>query len=423
MKQRKTMKLWQMLVLAAICLGLLLDMFLPLWNINGTKMVDWYVDMAEEVIEEDVDIPGINNRLLKDALDYQGDDKQEKLNEWAEQMDQAVEKMEEAVGINIGSLSGIGYVTMDVNAFLIGDKEYTQNDLEKFEKKLEEKDSKDLVKAKQQISNAKVAFATEYYRTGIILLLILLGFFLKWSKRIVSIISAVFGFLTMGFYALIWWGTPWFMLNEIEDKVLAEQLQPVIKSLWSSIVGMGIIVGFILGLLLLVMGIVTCIVGQREIEVIDDFNNNIFYDRNNDVQRNIWDNQNQTAVFDHNNLNRNGNENKEDNVVLKPPKPKAGQVKCTQGAAMGQGFKLPEDRKVIVGKSPQNATLVIHDQHVSNVHCSIRYRAETNSYIVKDHSTNGTFVQGVRLAKDIAVEYPAGTVLSLADGSNKITLG
>ena len=90
---------------------------------------------------------------------------------------------------------------------------------------------------------------------------------------------------------------------------------------------------------------------------------------------------------------------------------------------MGQGYKLPADRKVIVGKSPQNATLVIHDPHVSNIHCSIRYRAETNSYIIKDHSTNGTFVNGIRLGKEVAVEYPAGTVLSLADGANKITLG
>ena len=61
--------------------------------------------------------------------------------------------------------------------------------------------------------------------------------------------------------------------------------------------------------------------------------------------------------------------------------------------------------------------------NVSNVHCSIRYRANSNTYIVKDHSTNGTFVNGVRLQKDMEMQFPAGTVLQLADGSNEITLG
>lgn len=414
MKQRNTMKLWQMLVLAVTCVGLLIDMFLPLWNINGTKMVDWYMDMTNEIIEQDIDIPWMDKSALKSVLEYQGDDKQKLLEKWAEQMDEAIEKAEETVGINICSLSGIGYVTMDVNAFLIGHKEYTQDDLEKLEKKLEEKNSKDL-EAKQQITKGKVTFAIEYFGTGIILLLILLVFFLKWNKYIASIISSVFGFLSMGFYALYWWGIPWVILNEVEDKELAEQLQPVITSLWSSVVGMGVMLGFIFGALLFVMGIISCFVGKPE-------------SIPNPIPTPIPTPE--PFPFPGPNPFPNPTPNPfplpdppKPEPKPEPPKPKAGQVKCTQGVAMGQGFKLPEDRKVIVGKSPQNATLVIHDQHISNVHCSIRYRAETNSYIVKDHSTNGTFVQGVRLAKEIAMEYPAGTVLSLADGSNKITLG
>ena len=108
------------------------------------------------------------------------------------------------------------------------------------------------------------------------------------------------------------------------------------------------------------------------------------------------------------------------------PAPKAqqmGQVRCTKGIAVGQGFMLPQDRKVIIGKSPQSANLVINNQNVSNIHCSIRYNPGMNTYIIKDHSMNGTFVNGVRLQKDAAIEYPAGTILSLADGSNEITLG
>lgn len=109
--------------------------------------------------------------------------------------------------------------------------------------------------------------------------------------------------------------------------------------------------------------------------------------------------------------------------VFQTPQTGVGKVLCTKGVAVGQGFKLPVDRKVIVGKSPSKANLVINNQNVSNIHCSIRYNAARNTYIVKDHSTNGTFVNGVRMAKEVPMEYPAGTILSLADGTNQITLG
>ena len=100
-----------------------------------------------------------------------------------------------------------------------------------------------------------------------------------------------------------------------------------------------------------------------------------------------------------------------------------GQVMCIKGVATGQGFSLPETSKVVVGKNPQYANLLIQSPHVSNVHCSIRYKAATNTYIVKDHSSNGTYVNGVRLQKDVPLVFPAGTVLQLADGSNEIRLG
>ena len=67
--------------------------------------------------------------------------------------------------------------------------------------------------------------------------------------------------------------------------------------------------------------------------------------------------------------------------------------------------------------------MVITGQYVSGLHCSVRYNAQRNTYIVKDHSSNGTYVNGLKLPKETEMEYPAGTTLVLADGSNKITLG
>lgn len=116
-----------------------------------------------------------------------------------------------------------------------------------------------------------------------------------------------------------------------------------------------------------------------------------------------------------------------DPVPAPQPQPAAqaamGQVMCIKGVAVGQGYSLPETSKVVVGKNPQYANLVIKSPHVSNVHCSIRYKAATNTYIVKDHSSNGTYVNGVRLQKDVPLVFPEGTVLQLADGSNEIKLG
>ena len=100
-----------------------------------------------------------------------------------------------------------------------------------------------------------------------------------------------------------------------------------------------------------------------------------------------------------------------------------GKVQCTKGVALGQGFRLPAHSKVVIGKNPAKATLVINDSRVSNVHCSIQYNVQNNTYVVTDHSTNGTFVNGVRLQKDVPMSYPAGTILVLVDGSNEIKLG
>lgn len=100
-----------------------------------------------------------------------------------------------------------------------------------------------------------------------------------------------------------------------------------------------------------------------------------------------------------------------------------GQVRCIKGMAAGQGFRLPPNRKIVIGKNPSKATLVINESYVSNVHCTIQYNAGNNTYIVTDHSTNGTYVNGIKLQKDVPMAYPAGTVLMLVNSNIEIKLG
>ncbi len=108
--------------------------------------------------------------------------------------------------------------------------------------------------------------------------------------------------------------------------------------------------------------------------------------------------------------------------VVEPAGKRMGRVQCVAGDAAGKGFLLPEENMIIVGKDPGKCSLVIHSAYVSTVHCSIRYSASTDMYQVWDHSSNGTFVGSVRVPQTGA-QYPAGTVLSLADGANRIRLG
>lgn len=417
MKQRNTMKLWQMLALAGLSFLIVISMFLPVVSIRGSKIMR----AAKSVITENLDEETFGLGSL--AGSYLEDD--ESIEKAADEIDEKIEEVEDKSGIHFSSLSGIGFITMDTNVLWLG-KDYDADDLEQVA------DDENYNKVNGAFRTYKILFAIVYFGAIVILALLLLGFFLKWNKYIMAIISSGFGLIMSVIFAIYRWGIPAKLSNAIGETGdglgnslggsgmgsffnSMDVVEGAVKSLWGAIVGMGVMTCFILGILLFAMGIVTCIVGKASVTskgyIPPISNGPIFPPLDPNPFPPV------PPVF-----NPPQPEPKPD-VPVNPPKPKSGRVKCTQGVALGQGFKLPEDRKVIIGKSPQNATLVIHDQHISNVHCSVRYRKETDSYIVKDHSTNGTFVHGVRLAKDVAMEYPAGTVLSLADGTNKVTLG
>lgn len=416
MKQRNTMKLWQMIVLGSLLLAVVISMFLPVISIRGTKLMN----AVKDSVTKELDKKAFGLGSL--AGSYLEND--ESIKKLADEIDEEIEKWEDRTGIHFSSLSGIGFITMDTNVLWLG-KDYDADDLERVA------DDENYNKIKSAFTTYKILFAIVYFGAIVILALLLLGFFLKWSKYIMAIISSGFGLIMSVVFAIYRWGIPMKLLKytgELGDGIenawnklgvegflnSTDTAERAIKSCWGSLMGMGVMTCFILGILLLVMGIITCIVGKAA-AVSGGYSpipvGPVFPPIDPVPFPPV------PPVF-----NPPQPEPKPD-VPVNPPKPKSGRVKCTQGVALGQGFKLPEDRKVIIGKSPQNATLVIHDQHISNVHCSVRYRKETDSYIVKDHSTNGTFVHGVRLAKDVAMEYPAGTVLSLADGTNKVTLG
>jgi hypothetical protein len=271
-----------------------------------------------------------------------------------------------------------------------------------------------------------------YILLFIVLILTILGFCMKWSKFIPLICDSIYGLFAVVVFGYLRFGlmgsvakkiintfsesgeSYWTILSVIGSKVLAQML----KYFYS----IAFMFAFILAVLLLIVSILSMFLGNRKAAKIEP----VYDDELENFLSDDWDKysgENEKAekkmyIETWTPTQPSTNAHKEE-----PIQPPMGIVKCTKGCSLGQGLRLPQDRKVVVGKSPQNANLVINNQNVSNIHCTIRYNATQNTYIVKDHSLNGTFVNGARIQNNVPMELPAGTVLSLADGSNEVTLG
>ena len=265
-----------------------------------------------------------------------------------------------------------------------------------------------------------------YFTPLIFIALYILTFCLRWNKNIMAIIGLCFSVIGLGITGIFYFFTSYFIKNKVVD-IMGSDYEHVAldgaKMVWKVFRGGGLLTTFVLFLLILVMAIVTLVVGTsypvpapgpypvpdpmpmpipEPIPVPDPEPTPFLEPTPAPIP--------QPAPVPQ--------------PVPQPPVKKLGRVRCIEGNANVPGYKFPEENKIIVGANPTRCQIVINGApHVSNIHCSIRYNAQKNTYIVKDHSSNGTFVNGARLPKDQAMEYPAGTILSLADGSNKLRLG
>lgn len=425
MNQKKTMKLWQMIVIVVLSVAMFVTMFLPAFHINGRafgKMFNKVFSSSEfkEMAGEygEVFSLGILQDTVKQEIDKQ-----------ASKFDEEIKSAEEEEGIKISSIAPGRIMTHSFKGF--------------FGEEVAEDDSEATAAMKSGYTMLRVMLWILYMLIIVVLVVVILGFCLKWTKYIALVVSTVYGlaatvtfgifqFLLPGMLAKKLANTEIFgeMIGELTgvnglEGVLSSLMPKMISCFW----GVAFLVGFIIGLLLMIVSVVSMFVGKAAIAVIDSPEpiDNWEQKERERLERERRERERQAELERmrrEQELERKRQEQLEEERRKKEQAAAAmGQVMCTKGAAAGKGFSLPEDRKVVVGKSSQNANLVINDPHISNVHCSIRYKAATRSYIVKDHSTNGTFVNGVRMQKGVATELPAGTVLRLADGHNEITLG
>lgn len=397
MNQKKTMKLWQMLVIVILSAAMLVTIFLPAFHINGDAAVRMYkkIPLSSEA-REDAD---------------------EEMNRVKEECDKYIKEKEEEYGIKISSIMPGRVMTHSFKAF--------------FGEEIEEDDSEIAAGIKSAYNMLRMILWIVYMAVFVVLIIVILGFCLKWTKYIPLAVSAVYGGLAAVAFGIYQFMGPGLMAKTVDagEMMGLGSLAGVADSMMAEMVscfwGTAFLIGFIIAILMLVMSVVSMFAGGVPVYTPPvytppehvDFDQQEF-ERQRQAQleeeRREQEKRERQAQLDR---------ERQEQMKREQAVPVMGRVMCTKGAAAGQGFSLPEQSKVVVGKSNHNANLIISHPHISNIHCSIRYKAATNTYIVKDHSMNGTFVNGVRMQKDVPMEYPAGTTLQLADGSNEITLG
>lgn len=109
-----------------------------------------------------------------------------------------------------------------------------------------------------------------------------------------------------------------------------------------------------------------------------------------------------------------------------PPTRADGRITALSGTYAGAVFSMRDNETVNLGRDPMKCQIVFDDKNieVSHMHCSIRYSAMGNSYIVTDYSKNGTWRDdNTRLHSNMPNSLPAGTVIYLGSRKNTFRLG
>lgn len=424
MNGKKTMKAWQMIVAVVLLAAMMITLFLPAFQLNGKS----FCKALEKVV---------SSKQLNKAANDSGSS----MDDFEREIDQEIQNLEQENNVKVSSIS-IGNIMVKSADKYLAPTENARDSIKVIDRYYgtDLEDTLDEVKAslKSAYNAGRIIFWIIYIAVILVIVLVILGFVLEWSKYIPLGITAGYSLVAAGIFGFLRFATLGMVAKSsaFSQSLIAESM---ISSMVSCFYGPAFLVAMIIAILSLVWSVVCMFVGGSEQPAQPPVNPPVppqppidgvpRYDPDWAAkQRELEEKKRQEEIRrrEEERLRREKEELERQKKELEE-KMKAqqqmGQVVCIKGVAAGQGFSLPETAKIVVGKSRQNTNMLINSPMVSNVHCSIRYKAATNTYIVKDHSTNGTYVNGARIQKDVPMSFPAGTVLQLADGSNEIKLG
>lgn len=424
---RKTLKLWQMIALTVLLLGVVISLFVPVYQINGQRLVKISVELISMTQSEEDD--------SKDSIISAGLDKESTRKEVADYLDEQLEKDE---GDLLLTCSGFDLIR---GKMIQGE---SKKQIEKYmEKDVDDRSDEEasLIAMYNIYKTARILLIIVYLLPLLLILVCVLSFILKWSKFRIAVLGSIYALLDILIFGGLYFFLPNMMGYKISgifdklksfdflggslvDSLVDEAVLKVSRCIWEGFRSPGFLVTALLGIGILAVSILIMLMNSSN--VIQEFP--APQPVPNPVPIPPYLNSDPMPIPTPPQLAPTPAPVPVPKPAPAPdpipvPQKMMGKVICTEGAAKGQGCRLPEENKLLIGANPGQCSMVITGQYVSGLHCSVRYNAQRNTYIVKDHSSNGTYVNGLKLPKETEMEYPAGTTLVLADGSNKITLG
>ncbi len=483
MSQKKAMKLWQMVIILVLAAGILATMFLPAYRVDGNAVVSM-LQKAEKKVTDDKDFGALGS-LVDDLVGQFLDDQKESFDEKIKEFEEDKEiKISSVTPFEIMTHNAQSFFGTEEDEGAKGEDEDKDKENDKKADDDKEEDKSLASRLEKFYTLVRVLLWMVYGLALAVMALAILGVVLKLSKYLPLAVIAAYSVGAMIVFGIGKFLSPSILADNISkaeglfdsgifaeaDKVFGTGLRQAVLADWitgrmfSDFVGIGFLIGFIFAVILLAVSVISMFAGSQPEavsapraqgmpgnQVTPGYQGMPGQSQPQQPQQPQIQGQPQQPQRQRQQPQqpqRQRQQPQQPQIQGQPQQPQIqgqpqqpaqwtqqpqwqappanagmGKVACTKGAAQGKCFSLPEDRKVVVGRNERNANLVVDDPKVSNVHCSIRYKAVTNTYIVKDHSTNGTSANGIRLKKDVAEEFPAGTVLRLADGANEITLG
>lgn len=116
----------------------------------------------------------------------------------------------------------------------------------------------------------------------------------------------------------------------------------------------------------------------------------------------------------------------ESSIPASAAKPKVAipTIEIASGEYSGSTFNLTSGEEIVIGRDPSLANVVVSPENtaISKVHCRIRFDEKSGQYIITDHSTNGTFVNGEKLINGRPFVTSRRSVVKLAEGAMTLKL-
>ena len=425
---KKTMQVWQLIALCVLLAAVVVSMAFPVVSTSGERTWE-KLDALDSKYKDNKDF----SEGLKNRLESAAEKKKKGEKDYAKRFDDMLQETDME-----SSLNGMDIISGKAISKTV------QESLDEINE-IKEKDRSDTAKQyvvlAGQYKKLRLVLGVLYFLPLLLILLLVLSFALKWDKKISILPISIVSLLGTVVYGGGFFTFSNFMNKKIlvgpdyeefsfVPKLSAEKYSDTIlqtsKTIWDSFRGNGLLITGIIFALILGISIVVLVMNQNE--MLSDMTYGAGIDNVMPVAPEMPGGFGDIPTFPGGNNNQAAADVFKEQNFFEPVKPVTkekpmGRVVCIEGIAKGKGCKFPEENKVLVGANPAKCSIVIASQYVSGVHFSVRYSAATNTYTVKDHSSNGSFVNGVRLQNGIPMAYPAGTIIVLADGSNKIKLG